>query len=76
MPRRDYTTCRKCGRHRDEVGPISHSRHCTECAWENLEENVTGLVTHTGPAFHRWRYALAASVGATPLDLVPEGNRR
>lgn len=68
MGRIDYKTCKVCGRHADVVGELSHQRLCRECGEANLYENVTGLISHNGPAFRRWRFAIAASVGAVPLD--------
>lgn len=70
MPRYDLKTCRACGRHADEVGPLSHSRLCGPCGTERLTENVVGLATKTGPALRRWRRGMAASVGAVLLDEV------
>lgn len=68
MPRLDYKTCKGCGRHASEVGELSHTRLCEECGTVNLYENVLGLVTHSGPAFARWRHGMAACVGALLLD--------
>ena len=68
MPRDDYKTCKACGRHVDEAGPMSRRRLCAECGEERLRENIDGIHFHRGPAFTRWRRALAASVGAVLLD--------
>lgn len=68
MPRLDYKTCKDCGRHSEECGPLSHQRFCTECWERRLRENVFALHEHRGPAFHRWRGAIAASVGGVLLD--------
>lgn len=69
---RDYRRryhCRQCERHRDDCGHISPwSGLCTTCAKANLAQNVHGLATHSGPAFLRWRRAMAASVGAVIPD--------
>lgn len=70
MPRRDYVSCRWCGRHRNEVGPISHTRACGDCARVRLLENVDGIHFHSGPAFLRWRLGMAASV--LDADLIEQ----
>ena len=65
MPRLDYVNCWNCGRHASEVGELSHTRLCTECATKRLTENLVGLKTMSGPFVYRWRARLAASVGAS-----------
>jgi RNA polymerase subunit RPABC4/transcription elongation factor Spt4 len=68
MPRSDYKRCKGCDRTTDECGSLSHNRLCAECGVDRLTENVVGISTHTGPAFTRWRRALAASVGGVLVD--------
>lgn len=68
MPRRDYKTCKSCRKHVSEVGPVSHTRLCSDCADAILVENIIGISTHSGPAFLRWRRACAAAVGGVLLD--------
>jgi hypothetical protein len=63
MPRYEYATCKVCDRHRREVGPMSWTRLCGDCARERLEENIDGIHFHRGPAFQRWRRGMAACVG-------------
>jgi hypothetical protein len=70
MPRLDYRHCKTCGRHASEVGNLSHTRLCPECGKATMNENIEGIATHSGPAFTRWRRAMAASVGAVLLDDV------
>jgi len=60
--------CRKCGRLASEVGAMSHTGQCQECAREAYTTNYLDLVHHRGPGFHRWRRALAASVGGVLVD--------
>jgi hypothetical protein len=61
--------CYQCERHRDECGRISEwSGLCEACALSNMRQNVHGLATHSGPAFHRWRQAMARCVGAALMD--------
>jgi hypothetical protein len=68
MPKPAYAFCRNCGRHRDEAGTMTRQRLCLDCAHELLEENIVGIATKSGPAFRRWRRAMAACVGGVLLD--------
>ncbi len=68
MPRADYKTCKACGRHANEVGPLSWTRLCAECGAARLHANIDGIHEHDGPAFLRWRRSIAASVGAVLVD--------
>lgn len=68
MPRTDYTTCRHCGRHADECGPLSHTRLCGDCGPALLAASVIEQVEHDGPIFQHWRARIAASVGAVIGD--------
>lgn len=72
MPRTDYKTCRLCGRHTDEVGPLSHTRLCQQCWETRLIASVVEQKQHSGPIFQHWRLRIAASVGA----VFPERERQ
>lgn len=72
VPRDDYRQCRQCNRYVDECGPLSHTRLCEECAITNVAHNLIGICEHSGPAFRRWRQAMAASVGGALLDDRPQ----
>jgi hypothetical protein len=61
--------CRNCGE-AVERNDRSHTKLCPKCSYDLLEENVHGLAAHAGPAFERWRRAMAASVGGVLLDDV------
>jgi hypothetical protein len=62
MPRPDYKRCRICKRHSDEVGPISHTRLCTDCGSDRLARNVIGLSEQRGPEYlHYLRRSLLAT---------------
>jgi predicted RNA-binding Zn-ribbon protein involved in translation (DUF1610 family) len=61
--------CRCCGS-RVDPGTLSDQKLCPSCGIERLTENVHGLREHSGPAFERWRRAMAASVGGVLLDDV------
>jgi len=67
----DYVTCKRCGRHRDECGPLSWSRLCTKCAIEKVAANLEGLATFRGPEFEKWAKGLTAFAGILPLDNTP-----
>ena len=62
--------CRNCGSLTDPKD-LSDQKLCPSCSQERLAENVYGLANHSGPAFERWRRAMAASVGGVLLDDVP-----
>lgn len=67
MGRPKIRHCRECGELFDPLD-LSHTKLCPSCGLERLEENVRGIAAHSGPAFDRWRRAMAASVGAMLLD--------
>ena len=71
MPRLDYKRCKGCGRHSDEVGPLSRTRQCPDCGDARLRENIEGLHKHHTPVVNRWRRGVAASVGGVLLDDLP-----
>lgn len=66
-------TCRTCGGHHTEVGPISWAGNCESCGMLKLERNVLSLNSRSGEAFKEWRRSVAASVGAVLLDDLPKG---
>lgn len=68
MPRLDYKTCKVCGRHASEVGPLSHTRLCAEHSRARLTAAIVEQVEHDGPVFQHWRRRIAASVGGVILD--------
>lgn len=57
-----------CGKHQNEVGPISWRGKCADCGHKRLRANMDGIHYHTGPELLRWRRAVAHSVGAVLLD--------
>lgn len=70
MPRDDYKTCRVCGRHASECGPLSHTRLCADDAQRLLAENVIGLAEHQGEPLLRWRLGMIRCAGGLiPQDL-------
>ena len=70
MPDARRTTCKSCGKHRDEVGPLSWTGLCGACGPAVFEQHNDQLHTHSGPWFTHWRRAMAASVGGVLLDDV------
>jgi len=47
---------------------MTNSGQCRTCGERALAENVYSIAHKRGPAFHRWRDAMARSVGARLLD--------
>ena len=64
MPDGRRRTCKVCGRHMDEVGPISWRGYCGEHGVEINRAANHDMHYHTGHYFERWRVSMAASVGA------------
>ena len=61
---RRRTSCQECGRLASEVGAISWSGNCIDCAKAKASRIIDSLATHTGADFAKWRSAHAAAVGA------------
>jgi len=47
---------------------MTNSGQCKQCGDRALAENMYSIAYHRGPAFQRWREAMARSVGAQLLD--------
>lgn len=47
---------------------MSWTGKCPECGTAALTANIVGMTTRSGPAWRRWRRAMAASVGARLPD--------
>lgn len=59
--------CRACGEPTDPAD-LSRRKKCPACGQRLRDENARGIAAHSGPAFDRWRHAMAGSVGAVILD--------
>jgi hypothetical protein len=70
MPDGRRRTCRVCGVHDSEAGPISWRGKCSVCGPAIFEANCDDLHYHRGPHFLEWRRAMALSVGALLIDDV------
>ena len=70
MPDGRRVNCMVCGKHRDEVGPISWRGKCGACGPRLAEEAADALHYHRGPIFTLWRQRIAASVGGVLIDDV------
>lgn len=70
MPDGRRRTCRVCGAHDSEVGPISWRGKCSTCGPAIFEANCDDLHYHRGPYLLKWRRGVAASVGALLVDDV------
>jgi len=51
---------------------MSWSGQCPTCGARALNENIIGLRNRSGPAWRRWRRAMAASVGGVLIEDIPE----
>lgn len=71
MPDARRRTCRLCGKHDSEVGPITWGGYCIEHGLQIKHENALQLHAHNGPAFKHWRQRTIAALGAMPLEDVP-----
>jgi hypothetical protein len=72
MPDWTRANCQICGKHRDDVGPITWRGYCAKCARRREVDALDDLHFHRGPTFAAWRRGMAASVGAVILDDVLE----
>jgi hypothetical protein len=73
MPDARRKFCKECGRHVDEVGPLSWSGLCSDHSKERLVSNIDQMHSRSGPNFQKWRRSMAASVGGVILDdLTPK----
>jgi hypothetical protein len=61
-------SCQGCGRHRDEVGGISWSGLCRDCALRAVETNLEALDTRQGYNYTRWLRGMARFVEQRALD--------
>jgi hypothetical protein len=66
--RHHYKQCKRCGVEREQVGHITGTGLCVECALTLKNANAEQLRAHAGPYFDHWRRRVAASVGAALLD--------
>lgn len=51
MPRADYKTCKACGKHVNECGPLSWTRLCEVCALTRVEANNDQISAQAGPYY-------------------------
>jgi hypothetical protein len=68
MPDHRRRNCTCCGKSSDEVGPISWSGNCLDCAKALLEENVLGISERRGPAYRRFLRGIARFAERELLD--------
>ena len=68
MADRRRASCRRCGKHRSEVGLISWYGYCGTCGPEVRNQANDDMHYHRGPVFEHWRRRGAASYGAILVD--------
>jgi hypothetical protein len=61
-------TCRNCGKHKREVGPISWRGKCGVCGPLLAVQAADDLHYHRGPIHRLWRQRMAACVGGVLVD--------
>ena len=66
------TTCKRCHKHKSEVGEISWGGNCKECGNLAALANSRGLRTHSGEEFLHYRRRIVAAFGGVLLDDMPE----
>jgi hypothetical protein len=64
------SACKVCGDGAHNGVHISQTGLCPTHSLERMTDNLEQLKAHAGPRFTHWRYRLAASVGAVPLDVL------
>jgi hypothetical protein len=67
-------TCKRCGKHRSEVGQMSWTGQCQACGEKRLWDNALAISRHDGPEFQRYRRAMVAAFGGVLLDDSPAGD--
>lgn len=55
MPRLAFKTCKSCGRHTTEVGPLSWTRLCGDCGPARHVANNDQIHEQSGPFYDHWR---------------------
>lgn len=55
--------CHGCGKHRDEVGPLSARYKCEGCGEAAMLDNARQISASSGPYFERWRARMRAAFG-------------
>ena len=68
MPRADLKTCRLCGRHASDTGPLSHTRLCNDCGVKRKTDELSQLHEHGGPHFDHWRRQVILAAGGIVPD--------
>lgn len=64
-------SCQGCGRHRDQVGGISWSGLCRDCALAAVAENLEALETKSGYGYRRWLVGMRRFFERELLDAAP-----
>jgi hypothetical protein len=62
--------CTGCGKPREAGERFSARGRCASCGEGRAIANARELRAHSGPAFERWRRAVAASVGGVLAEDV------
>lgn len=52
---RKRETCRDCGKHISECGPLSKRGKCVSCGIRNMTQAATQVENRQGPYYAKWR---------------------
>ena len=63
-------SCKVCGDGEHNGIHVSQTGLCPPHSEEAFVDNLLQLKAHDGPRFTHWRYRLAASVGAVPVEVL------
>lgn len=63
--------CKRCKKHKGDVGDLTWRGYCETCSLIVREQVIDDMHYHRGEYFDRWRRAMAACVGGVLLDDDP-----
>ena len=75
MPDSTRVTCKICGRHSRDAGPISWKGYCGTCGPEKAHKAAADMHHHHGEFFERWRRSMVACVGGRLVEEVGAAGR-
>lgn len=55
VAKRKNATCRRCGEHRDDVGPLSYNGLCATCGVGTAADTMRQMAAKQGPKYDAYR---------------------